>query len=94
MIVGLILGSFNLLNIGIILFSLTLLFQLLTLPVEFNASGRALRILEGSNMLYEEEVRGARKVLRAAALTYVTAAVSTLLQLLRLVLLFGRRNND
>ncbi|MCI8337180.1 MAG: zinc metallopeptidase [Lachnospiraceae bacterium] len=94
MIVGLILGSFNLLNIGIILFSLTLLFQLLTLPVEFNASGRALRILEGSNMLYEEEVRGARKVLRAAALTYVTAVVSTLLQLLRLVLLFGRRNND
>ena len=94
MIVGLSLGSFNLLNIGIILFSLTLLFQLLTLPVEFNASGRALRILEGSNMLYEEEVRGARKVLRAAALTYVTAAVSTLLQLLRLVLLFGRRNND
>ncbi len=94
MIVGLILGSFNLLNLGIILFSLTLLFQVVTLPVEFNASGRALQILDGSGMLYEEEVRGARKVLRAAAMTYVTAAVSTLLQLLRLVLLFGRRNND
>lgn len=94
MIVGLILGSFNLLNVGIILFSLTLLFQVVTLPVEFNASRRALQILDGSGMLYEEEVRGARKVLRAAALTYVTAAVSTLLQLLRLVLLFGRRNND
>ena len=94
MIVGLILGSFNLLNLGILLFSLTLLFQLVTLPVEFNASGRALQILNGSGMLYEEEVRGARKVLRAAAMTYVTAAVSTLLQLLRLVLLFGRRNDD
>ncbi len=94
MIMGLILGSFNLLNLGILLFSLTLLFQLVTLPVEFNASGRALQILNGSGMLYEEEVRGARKVLRAAAMTYVTAAVSTLLQLLRLVLLFGRRNDD
>lgn len=94
MIVGLILGSFNLLNVGIILFSLTLLFQVITLPVEFNASGRALQILEGGGMLYEEELRGARKVLRAAAMTYVMAVVSTLLQLLRLVLLFGRRNDD
>lgn len=91
---GLILGSFGMLNIGILLFSLTLLFQVVTLPVEFNASGRALKILDASGMLYEEEVKGARRILRAAALTYVTAAVSTLLQLVRLVLLFGRRNND
>lgn len=93
MILGLILGSLNLLNIGIVLFSLTLLFQIVTLPVEFNASGRALRILDQSGMLYPDEVRGARKVLGAAAMTYVTAAVSTLLQLLRLVLLFGRRED-
>lgn len=94
MIAGLLLGSLNLLNIGILLFSLTLLFQIVTLPVEFNASGRALQILEGSGMLYQEERRGAKKVLRAAAMTYVMATVSTLLQLLRLILLFGRRNND
>lgn len=94
MILGLIIGSLDLLNLGIILFSLTLLFQIVTLPVEFNASRRALQILDGSGMLYQEEVQGARKVLRAAAMTYVTAAVSTLLQLLRLVLLFGRRRND
>lgn len=90
---GLILGSLNLLNIGIILFALTLVFQIVTLPVEFNASGRALRILDGSGMLYPDEMKGARRVLTAAAMTYVTAVISTLLQLLRLILLFSRRSD-
>lgn len=92
-ILGLVLGSLNLLNLGIILFALTLVFQIVTLPVEFNASGRALRILDGSGMLYPDEMKGARCVLSAAAMTYVTAVVSTLLQLLRLILLFSRRND-
>ena len=93
-IIGILL-SFNhfLITLGIVLFSLTVVFQLVTLPVEFDASSRALRILGDSHMLYEEELRGARKVLSAAALTYVAAAASTILQLLRLVLLFGRRDD-
>ena len=82
------------LNIGIFLFAMTLVFQIVTLPVEFNASSRALKILDKSGMLYKDEVRGARKVLTAAAMTYITATVSTLLQLLRLILLFGRRDDD
>lgn len=93
-ILGIIFGSFNMLNIGILLFALTLVFQIVTLPVEFNASSRALKILDRSGMLYRDEVKKARKVLSAAAMTYITATVSTLLQLLRLVLLFGRRNDD
>lgn len=93
-ILGLVFSSFDLVNIGIILFGLTFAFQLVTLPVEFNASHRALRILESDGMMYNDELKCARKVLRAAALTYITAAVSTLLQLLRLVLLFGRRSDD
>ncbi len=93
-ILGLIFGSLNLLNIGIVLFALTLLFQVVTLPVEFNASGRALRILDDSGMLYQDEMKGARRVLTAAAMTYVTATISTLLQLLRLILLFGSRRDD
>lgn len=93
-ILGLVLGSLNLLNFGIILFALTLVFQVVTLPVEFNASGRALRILDGSGMLYQDEMKGARRVLSAAAMTYVTAVVSTILQLLRLILLFGSRRDD
>ncbi|MCI5500848.1 MAG: zinc metallopeptidase [Lachnospiraceae bacterium] len=93
-LLGIILSSFDLVNIGIILFGLTFAFQLVTLPVEFNASHRALKILESDGMMYDDELRGARKVLKAAALTYITAAVSTLLQLLRLVLLFGRRSDD
>lgn len=93
-ILGLVFSSFDLVNIGIILFGLTFAFQLVTLPVEFNASHRALSILESDGMMYNDELKCARKVLRAAALTYITAAVSTLLQLLRLVLLFGRRSDD
>lgn len=93
-VLGLIFGHTKLIYVGIILFALTLLFQIVTLPVEFNASGRALRILEDSGMLYQDEIKGARRVLTAAAMTYVTAVVSTLLQLLRLILIFGRRSSD
>lgn len=91
-IIGLLVGQF-MVTFGIILFSLTVVFQLVTLPVEFNASSRALRILEDSHILYEEELGGARKVLSAAALTYVASTAATILQLLRLVLLFGRRRD-
>lgn len=93
-VLGLILGSVNMLNIGIILFAFTLAFQIVTLPVEFNASRRALRVLKERGILYDRELSGARKVLGAAAMTYVTSTVSTILQLLRLVLLFGRRSDD
>lgn len=80
-------------NLGIILFSLMTLFQLVTLPVELNASRRALRTLEGDKILYGEEVSQARQVLTAAALTYVAALLTSVAQLLRLILLYGRRNN-
>lgn len=82
----------TLINIGIVAFSLALFFQLVTLPVEFNASRRALKILSDGNLLTEEEVPMARKVLFAAALTYVAAALATFLQLLRLIILFGGNN--
>ncbi|MDO5310988.1 MAG: zinc metallopeptidase [Clostridia bacterium] len=81
-------------DIGIILFSATVLFQLITLPVEFNASSRALNTLEAQNMLASDELQGARKVLRAAAMTYVAAALSSFMSLLRLILIFGGRNRD
>ncbi len=76
-------------KIGIIFFSLAVAFQLVTLPVEFNASKRALNALSSSGMLMEEEVSGARKVLNAAALTYVAAAATAVLQLLYFLLRFG-----
>ncbi len=85
--------SVLLLNLGILAFSFAVLFQIVTLPVEFNASGRALKILGNSGILYEDEVRKTRKVLTAAALTYVAGATSAILQLLRLVLLANRRND-
>lgn len=91
-IVGAIL-SFNqtLITIGIIMFSAAVLFQLVTLPVEFNASARALEQLESNGILYRNEVSQTRKVLSAAALTYVAAAATAILQLLRLIILFGGR---
>lgn len=91
-IVGAIL-SFNqtLITIGIIMFSAAVLFQLVTLPVEFNASARALEQLESNGILYRDEVGQTRKVLSAAALTYVAAAATAILQLLRLIILFGGR---
>lgn len=84
----------TLINVGILAFSLALVFQLVTLPVEFDASRRALSILREGNMLAEDELAAARKVLMAAALTYIAAALATFLQLLRLVLLFGNRSRD
>ena len=90
-IIGLVLGLTGLAQVGVFLFTFVVLFQLITLPVEFNASSRALKILEGGNMLMEDELRGARKVLRAAAMTYVASLLATILQLLRLVLLTRRR---
>ncbi len=95
-ILGAILGmNQTLIHIGIWVFALAVLFQVVTLPVEFNASGRALAMLGDYGMLDRAEVGGCRKVLRAAALTYVAAAASAILQLLRLVLLFGgNRDRD
>lgn len=93
--IGIIFSSAGfLVQLGIILFSLTVLFQLVTLPVEFNASSRALAALKRHNILYAEEAKGTGKVLKAAALTYVAAAAASILQLLRLLILFGGRRND
>ncbi len=92
---GIIFGGFSwLIDLGIIFFSAAVLFQIVTLPVEFNASNRALAALSDTGILYQEEIGKGRKVLRAAALTYVAAAAASILQLLRLVLLFGNRNRD
>ena len=91
-LIGLIFGLVGLAQIGVFLFTFVVLFQLITLPVEFNASSRALRVLESRNLLMGEELDGAAKMLRAAALTYVAALFSSILQLLRLVLL-TRGNN-
>lgn len=86
----------TLINIGIIAFSLVVLFQLVTLPVEFNASHRAIRVLESNGMFDNTELKYTKKVLGAAAMTYVASAASSILQLLRLILLFGGggRSND
>lgn len=84
----------TLINVGIFAFSLAVLFQLVTLPVEFNASNRAVRVLESTGIFGNTELKYTKKVLGAAALTYVAAAASSILQLLRLVLLFGGRNDD
>ena len=88
--------SYGLVYAGIACFSLSLLFQLITLPVEFNASNRAIKAIDDGNILTKEELMGAKKTLRAAALTYVAAVAVSMGQLLRLILLFGRgrrRNN-
>jgi hypothetical protein len=93
-LIGLLLGSFGLAQIGVFLFIFVVAFQLITLPVEFDASSRALKVLNQQNMLFGNEMSGARKVLKAAALTYVAALFASILQLLRLVLLTqggGRR---
>ncbi len=91
---GLIFSIQPLLTLGIVLFSFAVLFQLVTLPVEFNASSRALHMLESTGILSRDENSGARKVLRAAALTYVAALASSILQLLRLIILAGGRRSD
>ena len=93
LLLGMVFYSQSLFLVGILLFSLTTIFQLVTLPVEFNASHRALETLENQMLLDDEELSGARKVLRAAALTYVAALLMSILQLLRYVLIFLSRNN-
>ncbi len=86
-------ASMLFINLGILAFSFAVLFQIVTLPVEFNASRRAVRILGETGMLGPDELRGARKVLSAAALTYVAGAAAGILQLLRLLIIGGRRND-
>lgn len=92
--IGILLSYSTLVTIGIILFSVVVLFQLVTLPVEFNASSRALKLLEARGILYDKEVDGARKVLSAAALTYVAATLMAVLQLVRLIAISNRNSND
>lgn len=92
---GLIVGSQQLLNYGILCFSLMAVFQLITLPVEFDASHRAITLLTDTGVLQShEEIEGTKKVLSAAALTYVAALFVSIAQILRLILLFGGRNRD
>lgn len=87
--------SYTLVYLGIACFSLSLIFQLITLPVEFNASRRAIRAIEDAGILSAQELVGARKTLKAAAMTYVAATAVSLTQLLRLIVLFGgRRRRD
>ena len=94
-LIGVLLGGFApLVKAGILMFSLAVLFQLVTLPVEFNASRRALAILEDTGILNSSELPMTRKVLRAAALTYVAGAAASILQLIRLLILSGGRNDD
>lgn len=94
-LLGILVSSFQILiPVGIVLFGLTVLFSLITLPVEFNASKRAVRILGEQNILYGEEISGVKKVLRAAAMTYVASAIAAILQLLRLWILYGGKRRD
>ncbi len=90
-LLGALLGFVGLLNIGIILFTVVVGFQLITLPVEFNASKRACTILANSNRFTQEEMNGVKKVLMAAALTYLASALNSILQLLRLLEMSNRR---
>lgn len=92
--IGLLIPSYGwLATAGIVLFSFSVLFQLVTLPVEFNASRRAIETLDKTGLLYGEELQGAKKVLSAAALTYLAAMITAVLTLLRLIFIFGRRND-
>nr|WP_106790149.1 zinc metallopeptidase [Massilistercora timonensis] len=86
-------SSMLFLNLGILAFSLAVLFQIVTLPVEFDASNRAVRVLGSTGLLYEDELRDTRKVLTAAALTYVAGAAASILQLLRIILLANSRRD-
>ena len=93
-ILGLMMGSYNLSMIGVVLFGAMLVFQVVTLPVEFNASSRALRMLEEGNYITYDESDGAKKVLNAAAMTYVWAAVASLISFLRLLAMANRSRRD
>ncbi len=90
--IGLLFSSVNLMNLGIIFFASAVVFNVVTLPVEFNASRRALTQLEESTLIYDDEGRGVKKVLDAAALTYIAATIVAFLQLLRMILLRGSRD--
>lgn len=92
-VIGYILGYGFLTNLGIILFSAVVVFQLVTLPIEFNASSRAMKVINETGMLLEEEQRGARKVLTAAAMTYVAALLVSIMSLLRLILRYNSKND-
>lgn len=93
-LIGFMLTLDSLVIIGILLFSTVAFFQLVTLPVEFNASNRALAVLEQQDMLSAQELKGTKKVLSAAAMTYVAALITSLAQLLRLIMVFGGRRRD
>ena len=93
-IAGLILSIKPLVTLGIVMFSAVVLFQIVTLQVEFDASNRALNILENRGIIYGEEIKGAKKVLNAAAMTYVAATIMAVSQLIRLLAISGRNNNE
>lgn len=86
-LLGMVLGMKGLIGIGILLFTVVVAFQVITLPVEFNASNRALRVLENKGVLYGDELKGAKSVLSAAAMTYVAAALTSISELIRLILI-------
>lgn len=93
-LIGVLVSAFGyysdiIIDIGIACFGLSLVFQLVTLPVEFNASNRAISAIDSADLLYDDEIKGAKKTLTAAALTYVAAAATAFAQLLRLIILFG-----
>jgi len=93
-LLGLVFSFYILVDLGIVFFAATLLFQLITLPVEFNASRRALSAIKDNNLLTSEaDYKGAKSVLTAAAMTYVAAVLVSLMQLLRLIAISGRRRN-
>lgn len=93
-LVGLLAGIPMLTTVGILLFSAAVVFQLVTLPVELNASSRALKMLQGTGIMQPDELSGSKKVLKAAAMTYVAALASSVLQLLRLIIIARGRDND
>ena len=92
--IGVFFDAFSLINIGLAFFFMAVLFQLITLPVEFNASGRALKAIASDAILDEEEIKGAKATLSAAAMTYVAALLVSLAQFIRLFLIFSGRGND
>ena len=92
-LLGLFLNVQPLVIFGLVLYGAVFLFHLVTLPVEFNASRRAIKVIEETNLLYDDEVNGAKKVLASAAMTYVASMLVALASLLRLVLRFNRRRN-
>lgn len=92
--IGIIMNSFSMIQFGIMLFAVIVIFQVITLPVEFNASRRAIATLGGDGVLDAEELSGTKRVLGAAAMTYVAAMVTAVLQLLQLLMVFGGHNDD